>query len=526
MATLMESNLDITQPVTGNHLFPVFVKLERLRLLIIGGGKVGLEKLQTVLQNSPATSVTLVAPDISAPVRELANGYANVRLLERPYHNSDLEYADIVIVAVNHRSVSETVARETREKGLLVNVADTPELCDFYLSSVVRKGNLKIAISTNGKSPTIAKRLKEEIGAMIPEEMDTVLDNMQTIRQRMNGDFSEKVRRLNHLTEVLVAKQGIPDEPSVTPHALLAPVVKPARSGKWQQIVKWCLFAFCFMILGHALLSLIPVRGIVDFFRGLPQEFDTRGFLIMTLAGFLAQMVDGSMGLGYGTISTTFLLAYGVSPAIVSSRVHSARVFSSGVSGYSHHRFGNINKKLFRTIVFPGIVGAVLGATLAYFGKEYSKWVRIPLSLYTIYLGYYILRKAFVKRNPKDKVRRAGWLASAGGFMDAFAGGGWGTLVTSTLIAKRRSPRYVIGSVCLAEFFVVLSSAITFFILLRNLPLMDIAGMILGGVIAAPIAARFVGKLPIKTMFIAVGALVIVTSFSTLWKSISQVLHH
>jgi hypothetical protein len=152
--------------------------------------------------------------------------------------------------------------------------------------------------------------------------------------------------------------------------------------------------------------------------------------------------------------------------------------------------------------------------------------VRIPLSLYTIYLGYYILRKAFVKRNPKDKVRRAGWLASAGGFMDAFAGGGWGTLVTSTLIAKRRSPRYVIGSVCLAEFFVVLSSAITFFILLRNLPLMDIAGMILGGVIAAPIAARFVGKLPIKTMFIAVGALVIVTSFSTLWKSISQVLHH
>jgi uncharacterized protein len=523
----MESNLDITQPVTGNHLFPVFVKLERLRLLIVGGGKVGLEKLQTVLQNSPATAVTLVAPEISAPVRELANDFANVRLLERPYHHSDLEYADIVIVAVNDRSVSQTVAREAREKGLLVNVADTPELCDFYLSSVVRKGNLKIAISTNGKSPTIAKRLKEEIGAMIPEEMDTVLDNMQTIRQRMNGDFSEKVRKLNDLTEVLVAKQGIPDESAVTPNApLLAPAVKPARSGKWQQVVKWCLFAFCFMILGHALLSLVPTRGIVDFFRGLPQQIDTKGFVIMTLAGFLAQMVDGSMGLGYGTISTTFLLAYGVSPAIVSSRVHSARVFSSGVSGYSHHRFGNINKKLFRTIVFPGIIGAVLGASLAYFGKEYAKWVRIPLSFYTIYLGYYILRKAFVKRNPKDKVRRAGWLASAGGFMDAFAGGGWGTLVTSTLIAKRRSPRYVIGSVCLAEFFVVLSSAITFFILLKNLPLMDIAGMILGGIVAAPIAARLVGKLPIKTMFIAVGALVIVNSFSTLWKSIAQVLHH
>ena len=538
----MESNPDIPDHTAGNHrpegnhlpegnrLFPVFVKLEQLRLLIVGGGNVGLEKLQTVLQNSPATAVTLVAPEISTPIRELAETHANIRLLERAYHPGDLEYADLAIIAVNDRSVSETVAREAKEKGILVNVADTPDLCDFYLSSVVRKGNLKIAISTNGKSPTIAKRLKEEIGAMIPEEMESVLDNMQAIRQRMNGDFSEKVRRLNNLTEVLVAKQGLPDDTDPVLNAKILTPARitdiPSRSNKWQQVVKWCLFAFCFMILGHALLSLVPVKGIVDFFHGLSTEFDVNGFLIMTLAGFLAQMVDGSMGLGYGTISTTFLLAYGVSPAIVSSRVHSARVFSSGVSGYSHHRFGNINKKLFRTIVFPGICGAVLGATLAYFGKEYSRWVRIPLSFYTIYLGYYILRKAFVKRNPKDKVRRAGWLASAGGFTDAFAGGGWGTLVTSTLIAKRRNPRYVIGSVCLAEFFVVLSSAITFFILLRSLPLLDIAGMILGGIIAAPIAARLVGKLPVKTMFIAVGALVILTSFSTLWKSISSVLHH
>src|ERR1700761_3347004 len=107
--------------MTSNHLFPVFVKLEQLRLLIVGGGNVGLEKLRTVLQNSPATNVTLVAPEISASVRELADDHANIRLLERPYHQSDLEYTDIVIVAVNNRSVSATVAREAREKGLLVN---------------------------------------------------------------------------------------------------------------------------------------------------------------------------------------------------------------------------------------------------------------------------------------------------------------------------------------------------------------------------------------------------------------------
>ena len=108
--------------------------------------------------------------------------------------------------------------------------------------------------------------------------------------------------------------------------------------------------------------------------------------------------------------------------------------------------------------------------------------------------------------------------------MDAFAGGGWGTLVTSTLISKRRSPRYVIGSVCLAEFFVVLASSITFFILLRSIPLADVAGLIIGGLLAAPIAARLVGKLPIKTMFIAVGVLVILTSSATLWKAVSQLL--
>ena len=514
MELLMDKDSIIPEVGSGNNLFPVFVKLEELRLLIVGGGKIGLEKLQTVLQNSPATQVSVVAPEIGQPVRDLAAIHPGIRLLERPYHPNDLEYADIVIVAVNDKLISATIARDAREKGVLINVADTPELCDFYLGSIVRKGHLKIAISTNGKSPTIAKRLKEEIGSMIPEEMNAVLDDMQTIRKGLNGDFTEKVRRLNELTSVLVAKQ---DKPELLPG--------PGGS-KWQRVVKWCLFAFFFMILGHAILSLIPLMGIADFFRGLPRQFDWHAFLIMTLAGFLAQMVDGSMGLGYGTISTTFLLAYGVPPAIVSSRVHSARVFSSGVSGYSHHRFGNINKKLFRAIVVPGIIGAILGATLAYFGQQYANYVRVPLSVYTIYLGYYIFRKAFARRNPREKVKRAGWLASAGGFMDAFAGGGWGTLVTSTLISKRRNPRYVVGSVCLAEFFVVLASSITFFILLRNLPLMDIAGMILGGVVAAPIAARLVGKLPVKTMFIAVGSLVIITSCSTLWKSVEWVLHH
>jgi uncharacterized membrane protein YfcA len=278
------------------------------------------------------------------------------------------------------------------------------------------------------------------------------------------------------------------------------------------------------MLFGHGLLSFIPFHKISEGLQRIPEFMDVPSFLMMMFTGFLAQMVDGSLGMGYGTISTTFLLANGVSPAIVSSRVHSARVFSSGVSGYSHHRFGNINKRLFRALVIPGVIGAVIGATLAYFGQQYSAWVRLPLSIYTLYLGYYIISKAFRKKNKQHKVKHAGWLASVGGFMDAFAGGGWGSLVTGTLISKRRNPRYVVGSVCLAEFFVVLSSAITFFILLKTIFIVDVAGLIIGGLIAAPIAARLVGKIPMKIMFMSVGSLVIITSILTLIKGISKVI--
>jgi siroheme synthase-like protein len=497
---------------SGNNLFPLFLKLENFRLLIIGGGKIALEKLNAVLNNSPKTAVKLIAIDISEDIRQLASGHSQVVLLQKEYHINDLDGIDIIIAAVGNIETATQITNDVHQKNKLINVADKPELCDFYLGSIVQKGSLKIAISTNGKSPTIAKRLKEVINSMIPNEMENVLDNMQTLRQGIDGDFEEKVKQLNELTEVLVAKrthQPTDDKP---------------EHKKWQRIVMWCLLAFFFMILGYTVLQYVPFNKVADAFKGVP--IDKKMFTLMLLCGFLAQMADGSLGMGYGTISTTFLLAIGVNPAIVSSRVHSARVFSSGISGYSHHRFGNINKKLFKALVIPGIIGAIIGATLAYFGQQYSIYVRIPLSIYTIYLGYYIIRKAFSKKGIEDKVKNAGWLASAGGLLDAFAGGGWGTLVTSTLMSKRRSPRYVIGSVCLAEFFVVLTSSITFFILLKSIPLFEIAGLILGGVIAAPIAARLVGKLPLKTMFIAVGTLVILTSCNTLWNAIAKLMVH
>lgn len=190
-----------------NNLFPIFLKLEKLQLLIIGGGYVGLEKLNAVIQNSPATKISLVAREISTEVRALANQYPNILLQERNYQPVDIEAADIVIIAINDRDMSNHIYLEARRRNKLVNVADTPDLCDFYLGSIVQKGNLKIGISTNGKSPTIAKRIKEMLSEALPDQLDELLNTMQLIRNRLKGNFEEKVQQLNELTKVLVEKK-------------------------------------------------------------------------------------------------------------------------------------------------------------------------------------------------------------------------------------------------------------------------------------------------------------------------------
>lgn len=188
-----------------NHLFPVFLKLNRLHVLLVGGGNVGLEKLTALLANSPDAQVTVVATTFLPEVRQLASD--RVILWERPFEWDDLSDKDLVILATDDPSLHASICEKTRQLRLLTNVADTPDLCDFYLSSVVRKGDLKIAISTNGKSPTVAKRLKEFLTDVIPDNIQEILDNLTVIRNRIQGDFKEKVDQLNKLTEGLVNKK-------------------------------------------------------------------------------------------------------------------------------------------------------------------------------------------------------------------------------------------------------------------------------------------------------------------------------
>ena len=503
----MSAQLDIsvTKEKETNKLFPVFLKLEQMRLLIVGGGYVGLEKLTAVVHNSPATQIKLVAIAISEEIRNLSDHYPNLQLIERAYQITDLDDADIVIIAVNERSVSELIRTEAKSKGKLVNVADKPDLCDFYLGSIVKRGNLKIAISTNGKSPTIAKRLKEAFSDALPEQVDDLLDNMQTLRGKLNGNLSDKITKLNEITRVLATDSGD---------------VRKESEQRWKRIASYSLFAFFFMFVGHLVISYIPFNDILGGLKEMTKDLDAN-FYWMIGAGFLAQLVDGALGMGYGVTCTIVLLSTGVSLPAISGSIHTAEMFSSGVSGYSHYKFGNVNKKLFKTLLIPGVVGAIAGAyLLGTFGNEYASFIRPLLAFYTLFLGTKILIGAFRKNREPKKVKRVGWLAGAGGFLDSFGGGGWGPLVTSTLISKGRSPRYVIGSVSITEFFVTLASALTFFTILGVSHWQVIIGLIIGGTVAAPLAAKLAGRLPLKTMFISVGVLVIFWSLRILLKTL------
>jgi precorrin-2 dehydrogenase/sirohydrochlorin ferrochelatase len=186
-----------------NPLFPAFLKLENLRVLLVGGGNVGLEKLTAILRSSPATAVTIVSLSFLPELRTLAASHPRLQLIERGWLETDLDDADIVFAATDDPALHRRIKAAARARRLLVNVADTPDLCDFYLSSVVQKGQLKVAISTNGKSPTVAKRVRAMLEEALPEELDEVLQQMTVIRGKVAGDFAAKVKSLNAVTAEL-----------------------------------------------------------------------------------------------------------------------------------------------------------------------------------------------------------------------------------------------------------------------------------------------------------------------------------
>jgi hypothetical protein len=228
--------------------------------------------------------------------------------------------------------------------------------------------------------------------------------------------------------------------------------------------------------------------------------------LIILVVGFIAQMIDGTLGMAYGVTSNSFLLSLGFLPAAASATVHTAEIFTTAVSGASHFKLGNVDKKLFKSLVIPGSVAAVFGAyVLVNFPTELITNI---VSFYLIIMGAIIMLRAFGINLLMKKIDRK-ILAGIGGFVDAVGGGGWGPIVTSTLIANGENPKKAIGSVNLAEFFVTITQAATFYTLIGIAYPEAIIGLLIGGVIAAPIAAYVCKKAPAKPLMIAVGILII-----------------
>lgn len=234
--------------------------------------------------------------------------------------------------------------------------------------------------------------------------------------------------------------------------------------------------------------------------------------------GFLAQLVDGSIGMAYGVTATSVMLSLGVPPATASACTHAAETVTTGASGLSHWRFGNVDWALFRRLAIPGMIGGAIGAYVL--TNLDGDAIKPFISGYLLVLGVFILWKAFgAPRRDTAEVKQAGPLALFGGFADAIGGGGWGPIVTSTLLGQGAKPRYVIGTVNLTEFFVTAVISAVFVATIGFSHWSIIAGLILGGVIAAPFAAYAVKYVPDRTLMALVGVVIVIISARTIYLS-------
>ncbi|HPH96407.1 MAG TPA: sulfite exporter TauE/SafE family protein [Anaerolineaceae bacterium] len=242
-------------------------------------------------------------------------------------------------------------------------------------------------------------------------------------------------------------------------------------------------------------------------------------FFLYVLVGFIGQMIDGSLGMAYGVSCNAFLLSLGIPPAASSASVHAAEVVVTGISGLSHFKFGNVDKALFLRLIIPGTIGGGLGA---YVLTQLDGSVIKPyISIYLLLMGFLIIYKGvFKKPQNGERIKRFIIpLAVMGGTCDAIGGGGWGPVVTTTLIAGGNQPRETIGSVNASEFFVSLVESVVFILTLGLTHWMVILGLLIGGIIAAPLAAYLTKRLPVRALMVLVGLLIVVVNTNTIVKA-------
>lgn len=297
--------------------------------------------------------------------------------------------------------------------------------------------------------------------------------------------------------------------------------MEAAKNSSFIRLMRWYGIAISFLILS----SFTTVSGVymfaekqtfqhvVSFF----QSFLHEEFFVYLLVGIVAQLIDGSLGMAYGVSSTSFLISTGVSPATASASVHIAEVFTSGISGLSHWKFGNIDRAMFKKLVLPGAMGAAFGA---YFLTSFDGEIIKPyISAYLLIMGLVILAKAARKTMAFKNYKHMRKLALIGGFIDASGGGGWGPVVTTTLIGSGKNPKLTIGTVNAVEFLVALTASGIFTLFIGINSWLVIAGLIVGGALAAPVGAYICHKINVRAAMSVVGLLIILLSLRTLLKS-------
>lgn len=243
--------------------------------------------------------------------------------------------------------------------------------------------------------------------------------------------------------------------------------------------------------------------------------------LVFILVGFVAQMIDGALGMAYGVSSNTFLLSIGVPPAAASASVHMAEVVTTAISGASHWKLGNLDWGLIKRLAIPGVLGAVVGAYIL--TQVPGDTIKPFIAAYLLIMGLVIIYKAWRNNHQERKVTsHISILGILGGFFDAIGGGGWGPIVTTTLVARGNNPRFTIGSVNFSEFFVTFAQSVVFVFTLQFSQYWQvILGLLLGGAIAAPMAAIVTKRLPVRTLMFMVGTLIVLLSIRTIYMSIT-----
>ena len=235
---------------------------------------------------------------------------------------------------------------------------------------------------------------------------------------------------------------------------------------------------------------------------------------LFAVAGFLAQMVDGTLSMGYGVSATTLLLSLGLPPAAASASVHTSEVVTTAFAAYNHWRVGNVVGSWVKKLLIPGVIGAIAGAYVL--TNVPGSAIKPFIAAYLVVMSLVILYKAFRRPPEGESHAHIVPLGIAGGFCDSVGGGGWGPIVAGTLLARGNPPRTTIGSVAFAEFFVTLASSATLLVTIGVSNWLPIAGLAIGGAIASPIAARLTGRIPAKPLMIAVGIVIILLSVRTL----------